>query len=169
MGRSSVSLPVCYHELSWLQYRCETVAKQKALIASHKNQLADPSSSEILDKVYRYAFTLMMQTKGQRSADKDMCIEFWKLLLSSPSLNWKTANFDWLQDWLQFIINHKSVKTISRDQWNHVLKFARLSLEDESLGFHNEEQSWPSIVDEYVEQCRSKGVAPKGSTEEMEY
>jgi DCN1-like protein 1/2 len=123
------------------------------------------SSPQILDKVYKYAFVLMMQNQGQRSADKAMCIEFWKVLLSAPSLDWSTPSLNWLEDWIQFVTNHNSLKTVSRDQWNHVLKFARLSLRDPTLGFHNEEQSWPSVIDEYVEHIKKLRVAGKGDVE----
>lgn len=35
--------------------------------------------------------------------------------------------------------------------WNETLKFAQLTLDDEALGFWNEEASWPSVIDEFVE------------------
>jgi DCN1-like protein 1/2 len=111
----------------------------------------------------------MMQNQGQRSADKVMCIEFWKVLLSAPSLEWSSPAFKWRDEWIEFVTNHKSIKTVSRDQWNHVLKFARLSLADPTLGFHNEEQSWPSVIDEFVDHVKALQGGAKAAGEEMEF
>ena len=42
-------------------------------------------------------------------------------------------------------------KSVNKDMWNETLKFAQLTLDDETLGFWNEEASWPSVIDEFVE------------------
>jgi DCN1-like protein 1/2 len=110
----------------------------------------------------------MLQSSAQRSADKDTCVSMWSILFAPPSIDWTTANVDWRDEWLQFINDHKSIKGINRDQWNHVLKFAKLSLEDETLEFHSEEQSWPSIIDEFADLMKGKIKALKEDGE-MEF
>jgi DCN1-like protein 1/2 len=126
--------------------------------------------TELLDKVYKNTFGLLLQ-QGQRSAEKSTCIDFWRILLSAPSLGWSSPSFDWLEEWITFINGPSGVKGISRDQWNHVLKFARLSLQDPSLTFHNEEQSWPALIDDFVAHVRDiRGDKAGGEQDvDMEY
>lgn len=38
------------------------------------------------------------------------------------------------------------------------LEFAVKSLSDESLSFWNEDGAWPSVIDDFVEWCREKGI-----------
>jgi DCN1-like protein 1/2 len=95
----------------------------------------------------------------------------WALLLSQPSLHWVTPQMNWLEQWIAFVTGPCTAKGISRDLWNHVLKFARLTLDDESLSWHSEEQSWPAIIDEFAEYMRKKkGDAPSAQpADEMEF
>jgi DCN1-like protein 1/2 len=76
-----------------------------------------------------------------------------------------------LEDWIGFIESRSSIKGISRDQWNQLFKFAKLSIEDESLRWHNEEQSWPALIDEFVAHVREMRGDEPGSEDdiEMEY
>lgn len=38
------------------------------------------------------------------------------------------------------------------------LEFASKSMADESLSFWNEDGAWPSVIDDFVAWCRTKGV-----------
>jgi DCN1-like protein 1/2 len=118
-----------------------------------------------------YTFNLLLQDPRQKSADKAMCIEMWPLLLTKPSLHWATPRTNWLQQWIAFLKGPCTAKGVSRDLWNHLLKFARLTLEDETLSWHSEEQSWPALIDEFVEYVRSKeeAGAPPEADDEMEF
>jgi DCN1-like protein 1/2 len=153
-----------------LVFRCDSIAKQKQFITAHKNTLGNHMQTELLDKVYKNTFGLLLQ-QGQRSAEKSTCIEFWRTLFSPPSLKWSTPSFNWLEEWIKFINGPSGVKGISRDQWNHVLKFARFSLQDQSLSFHNEEQSWPALIDDFVAHVRDLRGDKKGGEDDvdMEY
>lgn len=49
--------------------------------------------------------------------------------------------------------------------WNETLKFAQLTLGDEAMSFWNEDASWPSVIDEFVEWVKMEKRG--GSKEEV--
>lgn len=54
--------------------------------------------------------------------------------------------------------------------WNETLKFAQLTLQDEAISFWNEESSWPSVIDDFVQWVKNeKRGGGEQKTEEMEY
>jgi DCN1-like protein 1/2 len=153
----------------WSDVNCETVAKQKTHIAACKKQVGDPSKPELLDKVYKYTFKLLLQGPGQRIVDKDTCISLWRILFVPPSLDWSTPRTKWLDVWCEFIEERSSAKGINADLWNQVLKFAKNSVADDTLGFWNEEQSWPALIDEFVAYVKeTRGDAATAGEDEME-
>ena len=104
-------------------------------------------------------------------ASKDELVELWRLLFTSPGLDWRTKNNNWLELWLEFVGN-SSAKAFNRDVWSQTFRFAEESLKDESLGWWNEEASWPSLIDEFVEWIRAKRGVGGGNgheDEDMEY
>ena len=78
------------------------------------------------------------------------------------AVKWSTEKTPWLSWWTEFV-NSEWKKSVNKDMWNETLKFAQLTLEDESMGFWNEESSWPSVIDEFVEWVK-KGK--RGDTKE---
>jgi len=48
-------------------------------------------------------------------------------------------------------LKSRNTKVINRDLWRQTLTFMLRALEDENLGFWNEESSWPSVIDEFVQ------------------
>lgn len=52
--------------------------------------------------------------------------------------------------------------------WKQTLKFALLTLRDEKMSFWNEEASWPSVIDDFVEWVRKekRGEGQEGETME---
>jgi DCN1-like protein 1/2 len=88
----------------------------------------------------------------QRAVPLEMATVYWELLFSSPlsAVKWSSSNTPWLSWWIEFL-NSSWKKSVNKDMWNETLKFAQLSLEDESMSFWNEESSWPSVIDEFVE------------------
>jgi len=153
----------------WIELGMDTVDKQKKFVQTRRGTLAQPGNREILKKVYRHAFKLLLTNQGQRSVDKDTCIEMWKVLFSPPSLDWKTNNTPWLDLWTEFVTNN-NIKAINLDVWMQTLKFAEESIRDESLSWWSEEASWPALVDEFVEWMKERrGDGKEEEMEDMEY
>ncbi|KAF2429752.1 hypothetical protein EJ08DRAFT_634904 [Tothia fuscella] len=148
----------------------DSIDAQKRIIAMRRSQIgsAAPSSRQMLKEVYRHTFKLGITAQGQRSVDKDTCIEFWKMLFAPPGFDWSTESTNWLQLWLEFV-GANGVKGINADVWNQTFVFAEESVKDETLGWWSEEAAWPALVDEFVEWIHEKRGTGKGDDDEMEY
>lgn len=107
-------------------------------------------------KVYRYAFVAGREP-DQKALGLENALVYWDILFASPGMEWKTANHDWLDLWKSFL-NAKWTRSVNKDMWNMTLEFAVKSLSDESLSFWNEDGAWPSVIDDFVEWCREKGI-----------
>lgn len=94
-----------------------------------------------------------------------MAAVYWELLFSSPlsAVKWSSPNTPWLSWWIEFL-NTSWKKSVNKDMWNETLKFAQLSLADESMSFWNEESSWPSVIDDFVEFVKKD---KRGGTDEQ--
>jgi DCN1-like protein 1/2 len=129
---------------------CDTLEKQKAY--SNDNLKSDlANSKETYTKVYQYTFQLA-KPAGQKAVPLDHATTYWELLFTSPlsAVQWKSETSDWTTWWIEFL-NSEWKRSINKDVWNQTLKFAMLTLEDESMSFWSEEASWPSVIDEFVE------------------
>ncbi|KAL1797926.1 60S ribosomal eL32 domain-containing protein [Alternaria dauci] len=133
----------------WTERSCDTIDKQKAYLRNVKSELSD--SKELFTRVYKYTFTIA-KPADQRAVPLEMAAVYWELLFSSPlsAVKWSSPSTPWLSWWTEFL-NTSWKKSVNKDMWNETLKFAQLSLEDESLSFWNEESSWPSVIDDFVE------------------
>ncbi|KAG9191277.1 hypothetical protein G6011_09365 [Alternaria panax] len=133
----------------WSERSCDTVDKQKAYLKELKSEL--PNNKELFTRVYKYTFTIAKPT-DQRAVPLEMAAVYWELLFSSPlsAVKWSSPNTPWLSWWIEFL-NTSWKKSVNKDMWNETLKFAQLSLGDESMSFWNEESSWPSVIDDFVE------------------
>lgn len=104
--------------------------------------------------VYKHTF-LFARAPGQKSANLEMAIEFWRLLLGDKGLDWRTRNVDWVELWSTFL-QEKWDKSVSKDMWNQLEVFARKTKEDELMSFWSEESSWPTVIDEFVAYAKDK-------------
>lgn len=86
------------------------------------------------------------------------------MLFSPPGMQWETERHDWLDLWKTFL-GEKWTRSVNKDMWNMTLEFALKSMVDETLSFWNEDGAWPSVIDDFVEWCRSKGI---GKAEQMD-
>lgn len=147
---------------------CDTIEKQKTYISNLKSQL--PSDKTTFTRVYKYTF-LLAKTGQQKSVPLEQATECWTVLFSSPysPVKWTSPNTPWLDWWKEFLeVSWK--KSVNKDMWNETLKFAQLTLEDEAISFWNEESSWPSVIDDFVEWVKNeKRGGAEQKTEEMEY
>lgn len=113
----------------------------------------------------------MALSPGQRSLPLETATEYFRLLLSPPSVKWSTPSTPWLDLWLEFLTT-KWKKAISKDVWEQTGVFVQKSLEDESMGWWSEEGAWPSCLDEFVAFVKDRrgpdGDGEKAEGEEME-
>lgn len=128
---------------------CDTLDKQKAYVKSLKQTL--PTNKESFTKVYKYTF-LLGKSGNQKAVPLENAVTYWELLFTSPlsAVKWSTQSSPWFTWWAEFLTSEWK-KSVNRDMWNETLKFAQLTLEDEVMSFWNEESSWPSVIDEFVE------------------
>ena len=106
--------------------------------------------------MYRYTFVAGKEPE-QRALALDNAIEFWRVLFTAPGRPWRTASHDWLTLWTTFL-EEKWTRTVNRDMWNQLLEFATRTLEDDTLAFWSEDGAWPSVIDEFVAWCRTRGI-----------
>ncbi|PTB65038.1 DUF298-domain-containing protein [Trichoderma citrinoviride] len=123
------------------------------------NLSRDPA---LFKKVYRYAFVAGRE-KDQKALALDNALIYWSMLFSAPGMVWK-GKHDWLELWKTFL-GEKWTRSVNRDMWNMILEFALKSINDESLSFWSEDGAWPSVIDDFVQWCRQRGV---GKPETME-
>ncbi|KAF1999878.1 DUF298-domain-containing protein [Amniculicola lignicola CBS 123094] len=152
----------------WSALGCDTISKQKAHVESLKRSL--PTSLEAFTKIYKFTFGFA-KPEGSKQVLLDFAIAYWELLFESPlsAVKWTLPNSPWSQWWAEFL--RTSVKqSISKDVWTETLKFAQMTLNDESMSFWSEEASWPSVIDEFVDWVKKeKRPAEEVVDEEMEY
>ncbi|KAF2627347.1 DUF298-domain-containing protein [Macroventuria anomochaeta] len=152
----------------WLERDCDTIDKQKAYLGNLKTQL--PADKATFTRVYKYTFFLA-KTGQQKAVALEAATAYWDLLFASPlsAVKWSTPNNPWLDWWKEFL-EASWKKSVNKDMWNETLKFAQLTLQDESISFWNEESSWPSVIDDFVEWVKNeKRGGAEQKTEEMEY
>jgi hypothetical protein len=152
----------------WEERSCETVDKQQAYIKNLKHEM--PSNKELFTRVYKYTFTIA-KTASQKAVPLDVAVVYWELLFSSPlsAVKWTSDSTPWLTWWCEFL-NNSWKKSVNKDMWNETLKFAQLTLSDETLSFWNEESSWPSVIDDFVEWVKKeKRGETQGEVMDEEY
>ena len=77
---------------------------------------------------------------------------------------WKTASHDWLSLWKSYL-GEKYTRSVNRDMWNMTLTFAFKTMEDETLSFWSADGAWPSVIDDFVDWCKEKGIGKADSME----
>jgi hypothetical protein len=127
---------------------CDTLDKQKAYMSNLKQTL--PTSIPAYTKVYNYTFQLAKSSTG-KGIPLDTALVYWELLFTSPlsAVKWHTESSPWFSWWSEFLTT-KYKRSINKDIWSQTLKFAQLTLQDEAMGFWNEEAAWPSVIDDFV-------------------
>lgn len=129
-----------------------------------KSQVASLARDPALFKrVYKYAFVVGRE-KDQKALSLENALIYWNMLFAAPGMRWKNAQRDWLDLWKEFLAE-KWTRSVNRDMWNMALEFAFRSIDDDSLSFWNEDGAWPSVIDDFVDWCKAKGI---GKTEKMD-
>ncbi|KAL2888481.1 Defective in cullin neddylation protein 1 [Ceratocystis lukuohia] len=114
--------------------------------------------------VYRYAFVVGKEP-DQKSLSLENATIYWNMLFGTPGWQWKTANYDWLSLWVEYLNEHYP-RPVNKDMWNQTLEFARKAVEDETLSFWNEDGAWPSVIDGFVAWFYEKFGDPRGKAKE---
>jgi DCN1-like protein 1/2 len=168
-GRSQGKL---FHCLLKIKHdRASYLTKLHSVGATHQEHAAHVRSlikklstdQDLFRKVYRHAF-VGGRERDQKALSLENALIYWDMLFSKPGMTWVSANHDWLDLWKTFL-GEKYTRSVNRDMWNMTLNFALKTLDDESLAFWNADGAWPSVIDDFVEWCREKGI---GKVEPME-
>ena len=125
------------------------LSKIRNIVLQRQSSLPHKSFRPTFKSIYKHTFVIARQ-QGQKSVQLDAAIEYWRLLLSEPSLVWSTANAPWLEWWIEFL-QERWKKSVNKDMWDQTLTFAERTLEDESLKWWSEDSAWPGVIDEFVE------------------
>jgi hypothetical protein len=152
--------------VSNIRSSCDTLEKQKAYIKSLKQSL--PTAKDTFTKVYKYTF-LLGKTGNQKAVPLETATAYWELLFESPlsAVKWTSPNTPWSAWWVEFL-NVSWKKSVNKDMWNETLKFAQLTLQDEAMSFWNEESSWPSVIDDFVDWVKKEKRGGDAPVDEME-
>ncbi|KAK1052051.1 Scaffold-type E3 ligase [Friedmanniomyces endolithicus] len=147
----------------WAEVNIDSLPKMRNLVLQRRSAL--PSDRDIFKNVYNHTFTLAL-APGAKTLPLEMAVEFWRMLFTPPAYDWRTSSTPWLDWWLEFL-PAKKTKAVNKDLWKQTLSFAEQTMRDDSLSFWNEESSWPSVIDEFVEWIK-KEKRPGGGGEAME-
>ena len=109
---------------------------------------------DVFTKTYKGTF-LLARPSNAKVVQLDDAIDYWRLVLSAPSLQWSTDTTPWLGWWTEYL-QLKWKKSVSKDMWDQTGVFVRKSLEDESMSWWSEEGSWPGVIDEFVAYVKAK-------------
>ncbi|KAI4263592.1 MAG: hypothetical protein L6R42_001261 [Xanthoria sp. 1 TBL-2021] len=137
----------------WKRLRASTLTDQKSTLPTLRTSLSS-SPQGLFRQTYKHTFRLAL-APGQRSLPLETALEYWRLLLSPPAINWNTKTTPWLDYWIEYLTT-KWKKGVSKDMWEQTAVFAGKSLEDETMGWWSEDGAWPGCLDEFVGFVREK-------------
>jgi DCN1-like protein 1/2 len=136
------------------------------MVQQRRGSLADASFRPTFKQIYKHTF-LLARLSGQKAVALDAATVYWRLLLTSPSLEWSTSSTPWLEWWIEFV-QEKYKKSVNKDMWDQTLVFAEKTLADESLSFWSEDSAWPGVIDEFVEYVKTDKRAGQSVGDAME-
>ncbi|KAM7190993.1 Cullin binding domain containing protein [Naviculisporaceae sp. PSN 640] len=121
---------------------------------------------DFFKQVYRHAFVTGKE-EAQKALEKDTALGFWDTLFGPQGRPWKTKRVNWLKLWQEFL-KAKWTRSVNKDMWNQTLVFAEKTMQDDTLSFWSENDSWPGVIDEFVEWCRENAHASAPAGDGME-
>ncbi|KAG8953924.1 hypothetical protein FRC04_000907 [Tulasnella sp. 424] len=90
---------------------------------------------------YIFCFNLMKKAEA-RVMEMELATAAWSVVLQ--------PKYSIIERLLEFIAEHPSYKAVNKDLWSMTLEFC-LTLEERSIAEWNDEESWPSLLDEFVD------------------
>ncbi|KAK4899565.1 Scaffold-type E3 ligase [Elasticomyces elasticus] len=148
----------------WSEVNIDTLPKMRNYVLQRRSALQDDKES--FKSVYNHTFTLPL-AQGAKTLPLEVAIDMWQTLFTAPSYDWQTQSTPWLDWWVEFL-QAKKTKAVNRDLWKQTLSFALQAMDDENLSFWNEESSWPSVIDEFVEWVKTEKRPGGGEAMEVE-
>lgn len=151
----------------WSEATIDTLPKMRNLILQRRSELSTNTST--FKNIYNHTFVIALPS-GSKTLPLEVALVFWQLVFGANGYHWRTNQSPWLDWWVTFQ-QEKHTKAINKDLWKQTLNFAMETMKDDSLGFWNEESSWPSVVDEFVEWVKIEkrpGAAANGDAMEVE-
>ncbi|KAK4541014.1 hypothetical protein LTR36_008383 [Oleoguttula mirabilis] len=148
----------------WVDLNIDTLPKMRNIVLQRRSALSH--DKDIFKSVYNHTFQLALPA-GSKTLPLELAHEFWKMLFTSPGYEWRSsAGTPWLEWWLEYQ-EAKRTKAVNKDMWKQTLTFATETMRDDSLSFWDEESSWPSVIDEFVEWVKTE-KRPGGAADAME-
>ena len=145
----------------WKSHNADTLPKQQAVVATLRHTLS--TDLLLFKRVYKYTFFLA-RNPGQKAVLLEAAIEYWRLLLQSPGLQWNTENTPWLNWWIEYL-ESRWKKSVGKDMWDQTGIFVQKSLDDESMRWWSEDGAWPGVLDEFVAFVKEKRQEGEGKME----
>lgn len=120
----------------------------KGIQSKFTDLLNDVKNKQSFKEFYKwtYKFGLDIET-GQRTLPSDMAMGLWKLIFSQsqPPV---------IEQWIEFLEEHPSIRGIPRDTWDMFLNFVEQVGDD--LSTYDDTEAWPSLFDDFVEYQNDK-------------
>lgn len=136
------------------------LTKIRNTVVQRKDQLAATSFRPTFKSIYKHTF-IIARAPGQKSVALEAAIEYWRLLLSAPSVSWSTSSTPWLEWWIEFC-EERWKKSVNKDMWDQTLTFVDKTLADESMSWWSEDSAWPGVIDEFVEYVQKEKRGGQG-------
>ncbi|EGW31789.1 uncharacterized protein SPAPADRAFT_51766 [Spathaspora passalidarum NRRL Y-27907] len=156
----------------WQHYECYTITQMKNVILHVHDDILDSGNQYIdvmedkpltLKGMYEFTFEFLKEVENQRVLDVQTCIDYWKLLLplvlKKVGAPVKQQVEERLDQWYEFVLeDHK--KPFSFDGWCQFYLFVQDIIIKDPVAFkdYDEMQSWPNVMDEYIEYLRENGL-----------
>ncbi|KAF3077744.1 Scaffold-type E3 ligase [Orbilia oligospora] len=130
----------------WMQLGADSLPKMQEKLQELRQSL--DTNEEYFKEVYKWAFG-WAKPAGSKALPLDSATEWWRLLLQS-----RFGDNGHLERWLEFL-NEKWKKSIPKDTWNMFYEFILSAKADPTLTGYDENGSYPSIIDAYVDYYRN--------------
>ncbi|ODV83360.1 hypothetical protein CANARDRAFT_9760 [[Candida] arabinofermentans NRRL YB-2248] len=132
---------------NWTRQGCITLEQMRDFIESQlKVKLkTDP---EYFKKIYSFTYKFILEPK-EKNVPYETAIDYWRLMI--PIEYEKELN-----TFIEFV-ETESKASINKDQWNMLPPFLKHYKSDPKMETYDENQSWPVLMDEFVEWLADKG------------
>ncbi|MCJ1307816.1 Scaffold-type E3 ligase [Agyrium rufum] len=136
----------------WKVLGADTVSKQTERVNQLRHDLSNDRA--VFKRMYKHTFVIAREP-GQKAVHLPSALEYWRLLLTKPGLDWNTKETPWLMWWTEFL-EQTWKKSVNKDLWDQTLAFVEKSLQDASMDWWSEDGAWPGVLDDFVLYVRKR-------------